>query len=164
MWVRPVIPEEYPLLYLYCSKALLIGSSQDQEEGLRECATRSQELAVVPYRFCVAVKRNEFPADSDEIIPRNSLPNIIQLMRMSNRANLITLLSPFKLNNLLPHEVSFEIVGKNCSGRIGPGKTKCMSGVSVANAALRSRLFYVSFMFSFNFRLTRMNSWNSTTK
>jgi vacuolar protein sorting-associated protein 13D len=126
MWIRPVIPDDYPLKYQYCSKALLIGSSQ---EGLRECAPRSPEF-VQPYRFCVAVKRNEFPADGDDIIPQNSQPNIVQLMCMSNRANLITLLSPFKLVNLLPHEISYEIKNKNIFGRIAPGKYENMSNVS----------------------------------
>lgn len=116
MWIRPVIPDNHPLKYLYCTKALLIGS-QEGQIGLRECVPVSTDLPD-PYRFCVAVKRNEFPADSDDIIPQNSLPNIVQLMSMSNRANLITLVSPFKLVNLLPHEISYEIKRQNIYGRV----------------------------------------------
>lgn len=128
MWIRPVIPDNPPRTYLYCTKALLVGSSQ---EGLRECRPMSPEDQSQSYRFCAAVKRNEFPADSDDIIPKNSLPSIVQLMSMSNRANFITLLSPFKLVNLLPHEISYEIKRQNIHGRIPPGKHDSMSNVSL---------------------------------
>jgi hypothetical protein len=127
MWIRPLLPSDaYPLTYLYCTKALLVGNNQ--EEGIRECMARSQEGSQ-PYRFCVAVKRNEFPADSDEIIPQNSLPNIVQLMSTSKRANLVTLLSPFKLVNLLPHEISYEIKDQGVFGRIPAGKEDRLNNV-----------------------------------
>jgi len=113
MWVRSLIPpDSYLLHYDYCSRALLLS----QEEGLRECLHRATHQHLLAYRFCVAVRSNEFPADSDVIIPANSLAT-------SRRANImVSLLSPFKLVNLLPQEISYEIKGQNIIDQLPAGR------------------------------------------
>jgi len=88
---------------------------------VRECQPRLPQH-LPSYRFCVAVRRNEFPADSDDIIPHNSLS-------ASGRANLVTLLSPFKLVNLLPQEISYEVKGQNITGHLPAGKVHCLQKV-----------------------------------
>lgn len=129
MWVRPLIPDgALTSQYSYCTKALLVTNQETQMLGLRECTSVTSEEQQ-SYRFCVAVQRDDFPADDDQIIPPNTHPSIVQLMSLSKRANLITLQSPLTISNLLPHDVTFEIRSKGVFGHIPPGKDFDMTNV-----------------------------------
>jgi hypothetical protein len=127
IWIRPVQGSQltHPSLYSYCSKPLLLGTNS---EGLRYCSSFSPNQ-VQSYRFCVAIKRDEFPADTDEPRPAYSNPSQLISIGMTKRANLITLLSPLTIINLLPHEIQFDIKDNGLNGRILAGKKCCITNV-----------------------------------
>ncbi|ODN01813.1 Vacuolar protein sorting-associated protein 13D [Orchesella cincta] len=132
MWVRPLIPDgALSSQYSYCTKALLVTNQDSQISGLRECTSVTSEEQQC-YRFCVAVKRDDFPADDEQIIPQNTLPSLAQLMSTSKGANLVTLKSPLRISNSLPHELTFEIRLKGISGHIAPGKDFEMTNVDTS--------------------------------
>jgi len=134
IWIRPILSTEFQqTIYSYCTKPLPLGKDA---EGLRTCTSLASNRTQ-PYRFCVAVKRDEFPADVDEPKPYKKAPTYNVAVGLAKRANLITILSPLTIINLLPYEVAFEIKehggssngGTSQMGHIGSGKKQCVTNV-----------------------------------
>lgn len=129
IWIRPIISNEFQLaVYSYCSKPLPMGRDL---EGIRTCASLASN-EIQPYRFCVAVKRDEFPIDTDQL--RDVNKSLSLAIGLAKRANLITISSPLTIMNLLPYDVSYEIKNHSSggilqSGRIAVGKKACITNV-----------------------------------
>ncbi|CAG7684383.1 unnamed protein product [Allacma fusca] len=134
LWVRPTTAistsATKPSLYRYCESHLL-GCPDD---NLKSCFSLA-ENQLEPYRFCVAVQKDEFPADEDELYRMPKGCNAAaQYLQMSKKVNVVTLLSPLTLVNLLPVEISYEVKGKSerTRGHVNAGKESCLNNVNLA--------------------------------
>ncbi|XP_015598611.1 vacuolar protein sorting-associated protein 13D isoform X2 [Cephus cinctus] len=101
MWLRPVHPT---YSFQYCMEPTDWTTVKKPSEIIEihtTCKTNQNNI----FRMCVAVKRNNYPADVGQAIPAHS----------------ISLLAPVTLTNLLPHEFLYSAGSEN--GRISPGKS-----------------------------------------
>lgn len=139
LWVRPTTsavatspsPYSQSSLYRYCESHLL-GPTED---GLRSCFSLA-ENQLQPYRFCVAVQKDEFPADEDDLYRVPKLASTAaQYLQMSKKVNVVVLVSPLTVVNLLPVDLSYEIKSKSMNGsyhgHVHPGKESRLTNVSL---------------------------------
>lgn len=104
MWIRPVYPNR---LFQYCVEPIdwsIVKKPSEVTEIQTRCKTNQNHI----FRMCVAIKRNNYPADGTQAAP--TMP-----------AHSILFLAPVTLTNLLPHEISYAAGSE--SGRIPPGNS-----------------------------------------
>ncbi|XP_064107510.1 intermembrane lipid transfer protein VPS13D-like isoform X2 [Macrobrachium nipponense] len=131
--VRPVSPIGGG--WLYCKEPLhwltLLQPHQEAND-LRECPVINTQ--VPPFRFCVHVRRDNFPIDSSYPSPTSSPVLPARHNEWVQPGHSIVLVSPLTLLNLLPYDLHYEVKTTGNLGRIKPGEDSSLHSVDPAQS------------------------------
>ncbi|KAK7078969.1 Vacuolar protein sorting-associated protein [Halocaridina rubra] len=127
--VRPISPVGGG--WLYCKEPLhwmTLLQLRQTASDLRECPVINTQ--VPPFRFCVHVKRDNFPVDSSYPSPPSSSP--LSAARQGDwvqPGHSIILVSPLTLQNLLPYDLHFKVKTTENQGRVKPGEDSSLHSI-----------------------------------
>ncbi|XP_074642818.1 intermembrane lipid transfer protein VPS13D-like [Tubulanus polymorphus] len=95
----------------------------DARDSLRSCSTLAEDDPV--FRFCVAVKRENYPAD---LLTKGQSPENF------SPGHTLTITPPVIIENLLPVELAFYFKGTDVHGAIKPGKSASLYSLDLTQA------------------------------
>ncbi|XP_068234590.1 intermembrane lipid transfer protein VPS13D-like [Palaemon carinicauda] len=133
LFVRPVSPVGGG--WLYCKEPLhwlTLLQPRQEANDLRECPVINTQ--VPPFRFCVHVRRDNFPVDSSYPSPTSSPVLPARHNEWVQPGHSIVLVSPLTLLNLLPYDLHYEVKTTRNSGRIKPGEDSSLHSVDPAQS------------------------------
>ncbi|XP_063884386.1 intermembrane lipid transfer protein VPS13D-like isoform X2 [Scylla paramamosain] len=128
LFVRPA--NSAGVSWLYCREALHWQGSPQEGADPRVCAAINAHIP--SFRFCVHLKRDNFPADAD---PPSPGPKVSPFSHWVQPGHTIMLVSPLTMVNLLPYDLHYEVkIPGTPKGRIRPGEDACLHSVDPAES------------------------------
>ncbi|XP_047493790.1 vacuolar protein sorting-associated protein 13D-like isoform X6 [Penaeus chinensis] len=122
--------------WLYCQEPLhwlTLLQPRQEATDLRACPAINTHLP--PFRFCVHVKRDNFPVDSSPPSPPTNSPHLTpRHNEWVQPGHTIVLVSPLTLVNLLPYDLHYEVKATGNVSRVKPGEDDCLHSVDPAQS------------------------------
>ncbi|XP_071526978.1 intermembrane lipid transfer protein VPS13D [Panulirus ornatus] len=110
---------------VFCTSLLKLGCF---EGGTRQNHALNSNMEY-PFRFCVHVKRDNFPVDASPPSPTSSSHVLPRHNEWVQPGHTIVLVSPLTLVNLLPHDLHYEVKATGNKSRIKPGEDACLHSI-----------------------------------
>ncbi|XP_050720689.1 intermembrane lipid transfer protein VPS13D-like isoform X3 [Eriocheir sinensis] len=113
---------------IFCTTLLRHGCL---EEGVRQSRALNSNVEL-PFRFCVHIKKDNFPADAN---PPSPGPYTPPFSRWVQPGHTIVLVSPLTLVNLLPYDLHYEVkIPGSPKGRVKPGEDASLHSLDPAES------------------------------
>lgn len=114
LYARPLDPNQY---YSFSTRPIswkLVNSPEQTAFETRQCNTNAN----IPFRFCIAIKRENYPIEKTPPLA----PGLAEIW--TQPAHVLTLLPPLTIVNLLPYELYYTIRGSPIKGKkiVKPGQ------------------------------------------